>query len=103
MKPLTPIEVEALRRRWQEILKQAQEKGEPPGAADIQAANISNDPFVMRLLAETEEAREKHKKRRLDKLKINPEDFKPANRTSSALKMIVAAEMLTSRNKRRKP
>jgi len=86
MKPLTTKEIEALRRRWREILKRAQEKGESPSAADIEAAKASNDPIVAELVVETEKALEEHK-RRLDRLKISPEDFKPAatQRTGSLL------------------
>lgn len=86
MKPLTPKEIEALRRRWREILKRAQEKGESPNAADIEAASASNDPIVAGLVVETEKALEDYK-RRLDRLKITPEDFKPAatQRTGSLL------------------
>jgi hypothetical protein len=86
MKPLTPNEIEALRRRWREILKRAQEKGESPSAVDIEAANASNDPIVAQLVVETEKAIEDYK-RRLDRLKTSPEDFKPAatQRTGSLL------------------
>jgi hypothetical protein len=86
MKPLTPNEIEALRRRWREILKRAQEKGENPSAADIEAAYASNDPFTVELVVATEKALEDYK-RRLDRLKTNPEDFKPAatQRTGSLL------------------
>ena len=77
MKPLTPKEIEALRRRWREILKRAQEKGESPSEADIEAAYASNDPFTVELVVATEKALEDYK-RRLDRLKISLEDFKPA-------------------------
>lgn len=87
MKPLTPNEIEALRRRWREILKRAQEKGEGPSAADIEAAYASNDPFTVELVVATEKALEEHNKRLLSRLKISPEDFKPAatKRTGSLL------------------
>jgi hypothetical protein len=85
MKTLTPKEIEALRRRWHEILKRAQE-GESPSAADIEAARASNDPIVAELIVKTEKALEDYK-RRLGRLKTNPEDFKPSatHRTSKAL------------------
>lgn len=92
MKPLTPKEIEALRRRWREILKRAQEKGESPSAVDIEAAKASNDPFTVELVVATEKALEDHK-RRLDRLKTKPEDFKPAKRQSSLLKTMTAAEL----------
>ncbi len=72
MKPLTPKEIEALRRRWREILKRAQEKGESPSAADIEDAKASNDPIVAELVVETQKALE-DRKRRLDRLKISPD------------------------------
>jgi len=78
MKRLTDQEIESLRRRWREILKRAQEKGQKPSAAEIQAAHASNDLIIMELVEETKMALEEHNKRLLDKLKTNPEDFQSA-------------------------
>ena len=103
MRQPTPQEIEALRRRWREILKRAQENGEHPTYADIQAANASNDPIVADLFAQTEKALEEHLDNRLSKLNIDPEKFRPAKRPPSAMTMIAAAEMLTSRTPKRKP
>ena len=103
MKPMTHPEIEALRRRWGEILKSAQEKGERPTSADIQAANASNDPIVADLLAQTEKALEEHLDNRLSRLNTDREDFQPAKRPPSFITTIAAVEMLISRTPKRKP
>lgn len=77
MKRLTHQEIESLRRRWREILKRAQEKGEKPSAADIQAAHESNDSIIMELVVQTEKTLEEHNKRLLDRLK--PKGFQLAS------------------------
>ena len=82
MKLPTPQEIEALRRRWREILKRAQEKGEPPTSADIQAANASNDPIVADLFAQTEKALEEHSKRLFSRVKLNGEGFEQASKVN---------------------
>lgn len=102
MRQQKPPEIEALRRRWREILKRAQEKGEHPTYADIQAANASNDPIVADLCAQTEKALEEHLDNRLSRLNTDREDFQPAKRPPSVMAMI-AAEMLTKRTPKRKP
>lgn len=78
MRQPTPQEIEALRRRWREILKRAQEKGQPPSPADIEAANSSNDPIVADLFAQTEIAMKEYLDSRLKKLKLNP-GFQPCS------------------------
>jgi hypothetical protein len=103
MRQPTPQEIEALRQRWREILKRAQEKGEHPTYADIQAANASNDPMVADLFAQTEKALEDYLDNRLSRLNTDPEDFRPAKRPPSVFKMIAVAEMLTNRTPKRKP
>jgi hypothetical protein len=103
MRQPRPQEIEALRRRWREILKRAQQQGEPPTSADIQAANASNDPIVADLFAQTEKALEDNLDSRLSRLNTDPEDFRPAKRPPSVFKMIVAAEMLTKRTPKHKP
>lgn len=75
MKQMTHPKIEALRRRWREILRRAQEKAEHPSPADIEAANASNDPAVAELVAETKKALEEHSKRLLSRL--NPDIFEP--------------------------
>lgn len=102
MRQPTPQEIEALRRRWREILKRAQEKGERPTSADIQAANVSNDPIVADLFAQTEKALEEHIETRLSRLDTKPDNFQPAKRPPSTMAMI-AAEMLTRRTPKHKP
>lgn len=84
MKPMTPKEIEALRRRWREILKRAQEKAEHPSAADIQAANASNDPVVAQLVAETTKALEEHSKRLLSRVKVDGQGFEQASKVKEA-------------------
>lgn len=103
MRQPTPQEIEALRQRWREILERAQEKGEHPTSADIEAANASNDPMVADLFAQTEKALEEYLDSRLSRLNTDPEDFRPAKRTPSVFKMIAAAEMLTNRTPKHKP
>ena len=103
MRQPTPEEIEALRRRWREVLKRAQEKGEHPTFADIQAANASHDPIVADLFAQTEKALEEHLDNRLSRLNTDREDFQPAKRPPSTMTMIAAAEMLTRRTPKRKP
>ena len=103
MRQPTPQEIEALRQRWREILKRAQEKGEHPTPADIQAANASNDPMVADLFAQTEKALEDYLDSRLSRLNTDPEDFRPAKRPPSVFNMIAVAEMLTNRTPKRKP
>lgn len=78
MTAMTPNEIEALRRRWREILRRAQERAEHPSPADIEAANASNDPVVAQLVAETTKALEEHSKRLLCKLKPKLNDFTPS-------------------------
>ena len=102
MRQPTPQEIEALRQRWREILKRAQEKGERPASADIQAANASNDPIVAELFAQTEKALEEHLDNRLSRLNTDREVFQPAKRPPSTMTMI-AAEMLTRRTPKYKP
>ena len=80
MRQPTPQEIEALRRRWRENLRRAQEKAEHPSAADIQAANASNDPVVAELVAETTKALEEHSKRLLSRVKVNGEGFEQASK-----------------------
>ena len=80
MKPMTPNEIEALRRRWREILRRAQERAEHPSTADIEAANASNDPVVAELLAQTTKALEEHSKRLLSRVKLNGEGFEQASK-----------------------
>ena len=80
MKPMTHPEIEALRRRWHEILKRAQEKAEHPSAADIEAANASNDPVVAELVAETKKALEEHSKRLLSRVKVDGQGFEQASK-----------------------
>lgn len=90
MKPMTHPEIEALRRRWREILKRAQEKAEHPSPADIEAANASNDPVVAELLAQTTKALEEHSKRLLNKLKPSLNDFSPsATEQSNRVKQFI--------------
>lgn len=103
MRQPTPEEIEALRRRWREILKRAQEKGQHPTSADIQAANTSNDPIVADLFAQTEKALEERLDNRLSSLNTDREDFQPAKRPPSFITTIAAVEMLTSRTPKRKP
>ena len=80
MKPMTPNEIEALRRRWREILRRAQEKGEAPSPADIEAANASKDPVVAELLAETIKALEELSKRLLGRVKVDGQGFEHARK-----------------------
>ena len=80
MRPMTHPEIEALRRRWREILKRAQEKAEHPSPADIQAANASNDPVVAELLAQTTKALEEHSKRLLSRVKVDGQGFEQASK-----------------------
>ncbi len=82
MKPMTPNEIEALRRRWREILRRAQERAEHPSAADIEAANASNDPVVAQLVAETTKALEEHSKRLFSRVKLNGEGFEQASQVN---------------------
>lgn len=103
MRQPTPQEIEALRRRWREVLKRAQEKGETPSPSDIEAANASNDPIVADLFAQTEKALEEHLDNRLSRLNTDRENFQPAKRPPSFIKTIAAVEMLTSRTPKRKP
>lgn len=102
MRQPTPQEIET-RRHWREILKRAQEKGEHPTSADIQAANASNDPIVADLFAQTERALEEHLDNRLSRLNTDREVFQPAKRPPSFIKRIVEVEMLASRTPKRKP
>ena len=83
MTAMTPNEIEALRRRWREILRRAQERAEHPSAADIEAANASNDPVVAQLVAETTKALEEHSKRLFSRVKLNGEGFEPAQKTQN--------------------
>lgn len=103
MRQPTPQEIEALRQRWREILKRAQEKGEHPTFADIQAANASNDPIVADLFAQTEKALEEHLDNRLSRLNTDREDFQPAKPPLSFIETIAAVKMLTSITPKRKP
>ena len=80
MRQPTPQEIEALRRRWREILKRAQEKAEHPSPADIEAANASNDPVVAELLAQTKKALEEHSKRLLSRVKVDGQGFEQASK-----------------------
>ena len=80
MRPMTHSEIEALRRRWREILRRAQEKAEHPSPADIEAANASNDPVVAELVAETTKALEKHSKRLLSRVKVDGQGFEQASK-----------------------
>ena len=82
MKPMTPNEIEALRRRWREILRRAQERAEHPSPADIEAANASNDPVVAQLVAETTKALEEHSKRLFSRVKLNGEGFEQASQVN---------------------
>ena len=82
MKPMTPNEIEALRRRWREILRRAQERAEHPSPADIEAANASNDPVVVQLVAETTKALEEHSKRLFSRVKLNGEGFEQASKVN---------------------
>lgn len=84
MRQPTPQEIEALRQRWREILKRAQEKGEHPTSADIQAANASNDPIVAELVSETTKALEEQSNRLLKGLKIKPEEFQAVSSRHTA-------------------
>lgn len=79
-KPISP-ELEALRQRWRELLKRAQEKGGKPTLADIEAANVSNDPVVFALLEETKKALDEQSERLFRKLKVKPEDFEAASKS----------------------
>lgn len=101
MRQPTPQEIEALRRRWREILQRAQEKGEAPRPADIQAANASNDPIVADLFAQTEKALEEHLDNRLSRLNTDREVFQPAKRPPRFIKTIAVVEMLTSKTLKR--
>lgn len=76
-KPKHP-EIEALRRRWREILKSTREQGNKPSRADIEAANMSADSIVAELVSETEKVLKENSERLLSCLKINPEEFQPA-------------------------
>jgi len=80
MRQPTPQEIEALRRRWREILRRAQEKAEHPSPADIEAANASNDPVVAELVAETTKALEEHSKRLLSRVKVDGQGFEQARK-----------------------
>ena len=80
MRQPTPQEIEALRRRWLANLRRAQEKAEHPSAADIQAANASNDPVVAELVAETTKALEEHSKRLLSRVKVDGQGFEQASK-----------------------
>ena len=80
MRQPTPQEIEALRRRWREILKRAKEKAEHPSPADIEAANASNDPVVAELLAETTKTLEENSKRLLSRVKLNGEGFEQVSK-----------------------
>lgn len=80
MRPTTHPEIEALRRRWREILKRAREKGDKPSPADIEAANESNDPIVAELVAETTKALEEHSKRLLSRVKVDGQGFEQASK-----------------------
>ena len=80
MRQPTPQEIEALRQRWREILRRAQEKAEHPSHADIEAANACNDPVVAQLVAETTKALEDHSKRLLSRVKLNGEGFEQASK-----------------------
>ena len=82
MKPMTPNEIEALRRRWREILRRAQERAEHPSPADIEAAMASNDHVVVQLVAETTKALEEHSKRLLSRVKLNGEGFEQASQVN---------------------
>ena len=83
MKPMTHPEIEALRRRWREILRRAQEKAEHPSPADIEAANASNDPVVAELVAETTKALENHSKRLLSRVKVDGQGFEQASKVKA--------------------
>lgn len=80
MKPMINPKIEALRRRWREILRRAQEKAEHPSPADIEAANASNDPVVAELVAETTKALEEHSKRLLSRVKVDGQGFEQASK-----------------------
>ena len=80
MRQPTPQEIEALRRRWLANLRRAQEKAEHPSAADIEAANASNDPVVAELVAETTKALEEHSKRLLSRVKVDGQGFEQASK-----------------------
>ena len=80
MRPMTHPEIEAVRRRWREILRRAQEKAEHPSPADIEAANASNDPVVAQLVAETTKALEEHSKRLLSRVKVDGQGFEQASK-----------------------
>ena len=80
MKPMTPNEIEALRRRWREILRRAKERAEHPSVAEIEAANASNDPVVAQLVAETTKALEEHSKRLLSRVKVDGQGFEQASK-----------------------
>ena len=82
MRPMTHPEIEALRRRWREILRRAQERAEHPSPADIEAANASNDPVVAQLVAETTKALEEHSKRLFSRVKLNGEGFEQASKVN---------------------
>ena len=82
MTAMTPNEIEALRRRWREILRRAQERAEHPSTADIEAANASNDPVVAQLVAETTKALEEHSKRLFSRVKLNGEGFEQASQVN---------------------
>lgn len=102
-KPAHP-EIEALRRRWRDILKRAIEKGDKPSKADIDAASMVDDPELSALVAETESALEEHSKRRLGKLNTNIDDFQPAKREeTSAIELFLAAEILARSAKKYRP
>lgn len=102
-KPAHP-EIEALRRRWREILKRAREKGDKPSKADIDAASMVDDPELSALVADTESALEEHSKRRLVKLNTNINVFQPAKREdTSAIELFLAAEILARRTKKFRP
>ena len=80
MTAMTPNEIEALRRRWREILRRAQERAEHPTPADIEAANASNDPVVAQLVAATTKTLEEHSKRLFSRVKLNGEGFEQASK-----------------------
>jgi len=82
MRPMTHPEIEALRRRWREILRRAQERAEHPSPADIEAANASNDPVVAQLVAETTKALEEHSKRLFSRVKLNGKGFEQASKVN---------------------
>ena len=82
MTAMTPNEIEALRRRWREILRRAQERAEHPSPADIEAANACNDPVVAQLVAETTKALEEHSKRLFSRVKLNGEGFEQASKVN---------------------